>query len=325
MKNLTLKYCSNLLLVLAFLINCTSKSLQRTETKILYFTDKANPQVEESLRNITERSGWDMTKGADLQYFHEDSLQQFSSIFITFSSLNQLNHRAINAMKRYLEAGGGGVVAVKDTVHTQHEWPWLRSWNDQHQQIKQEFQQDKGNVRILSSKFSNEELETALAYAIGRNQLQDYSKATTLVVPEASRYTYRVLSQGLDEPMQMAILPDHNVLFVERKGTVKLYDASHNHTKTIAQFDVFSGIEDGLLGVALDPDYPNNHWVYFYYAVAGDTFVNRLSRMELRGDQLIQSSEKILLEIPTQRSYCCHSAGYIAFGPDSLLYFVYRG
>lgn len=42
--------------------------------------------------------------------------------------------------------------------------------------------------------------------------------------------------------------------------------------------------------------------------------------MELRDNELIMSSEKILLEIPTQRIYCCHSAGYIGFGPDGLLY-----
>lgn len=141
-----------------------------------------------------------------------------------------------------------------------------------------------------------------------------------LTVPEANRYTYRILSQGMDEPMQMAILPNNNVLFVERKGAVKLYNDSSKQTKTIAQFDVFSGIEDGLLGVALDPDFAENDWVYFYYAVAGEKSINRLSRIELRGEQLIMSSERTVLEIPTQRIYCCHSAGYISFGPEGLLY-----
>jgi cytochrome c len=141
-----------------------------------------------------------------------------------------------------------------------------------------------------------------------------------LVVPDVNRYTHRVLSQGMDEPMQMAILPGDDVLFVERKGAVKLYDDSSKQTKTIAQFEVFSGIEDGLLGVALDPGFRENNWVYFYYAVAGDKSINRLSRMEMRGEKLIMESEVTLLEIPTQRIYCCHSAGYISFGPDGLLY-----
>lgn len=317
MKNLSIKNSCFLLLVLPFLISCTTKSTKRSETKILFFTDKDNPQVEEPLQNIAENSGWGIEKVTDLSYFHEDSLQQFSCIYTFFSTFSGLNHRAIIAVKRYLEAGGGGVVAVKDTVHTQREWPWLLAWHEQ--PAGQTFQQDQGNVSLLPVGFSAEVLQTALHAAIDDNRLPDYSQASTLAVPEASRYTYRALSQGMDEPMQMAILPNHDVLIVERKGAVKRYDASRQQIKTIAQFDVFSGIEDGLLGVALDPDFANNHWVYFYYAV-GDTAVNRLSRIELKGDELIRSSEKTLLEIPTQRVYCCHSAGYVAFGPDGLLY-----
>lgn len=142
-----------------------------------------------------------------------------------------------------------------------------------------------------------------------------------LVKPDSSRYTPVVLAQGLEEPMGMQILPgSNNVLFAERKGGVQLYISDRNELKTIAHFNVFSGIEDGLLGVALDPKFAINNWVYFYYSVAGDKWVNRLSRFELKGEELVLSSEKILLEIPTQRKYCCHSAGAIAFGPGDLLY-----
>ena len=141
-----------------------------------------------------------------------------------------------------------------------------------------------------------------------------------LNVPDSSRYTRVVLAEGLDEPLQMAILPNNNVLFVERKGGVKIYDARSGQVKTIANFNVFSGIEDGLLGVVLDPDFNTNHWAYFYYAPGGVDSVNRLSRFDIIGDSLLPGSEKILLEIPTQRIFCCHSAGGIAFGPDSLLY-----
>lgn len=138
--------------------------------------------------------------------------------------------------------------------------------------------------------------------------------------PDSSRFSTIRLAQGLDEPMQMAILPNLNVLIVERKGGVRLYDAQENQLKTLAHLNVFSGIEDGLLGVALDPDYARNHWVYFYYGVGGEKRVSRLSRMELQGEQLVQSTEKVLLEIPTQRKYCCHSAGYLAFDREGNLY-----
>src|SRR5690606_35661762 len=85
-------------------------------------------------------------------------------------------------------------------------------------------------------------------------------------------------------------------------------------------FEVFSGIEDGLLGVVADPDYETNHWLYFYYAVAGEQAVSRLSRMEFRNDSLLRSTETVILEIPTQRIYCCHSAGYLKFDGEGNLY-----
>ncbi|QHW01539.1 carbohydrate-binding protein [Spirosoma endbachense] len=137
--------------------------------------------------------------------------------------------------------------------------------------------------------------------------------------PDSSRFTAMQLVQGLDEPMGMGILPNNNVLIVERKGGVRLYDAELKQLKTIAHINVFSGIEDGLLGVAVDPDYAQNNWVYLYYGVGGEKWVSQLARYELKGDQLSQASKKVLLEIPTQRKYCCHSAGYLTFS-KGLLY-----
>lgn len=151
-------------------------------------------------------------------------------------------------------------------------------------------------------------------------QVANYTKVKTLEVPDSSRYSRTVLVQGLDEPLQMEILPNNDILFVERKGGVKVYNAESKNVKTIANFDVFSGIEDGLLGLAIDPNFKTNHWVYFYFAPAGADSVDRLSRFDLIGDNLVLGSEKILLEVPTQRTYCCHSAGGMAFGPDGLLY-----
>ncbi len=117
-------------------------------------------------------------------------------------------------------------------------------------------------------------------------------------IPDSSRFTHIMLAQGLDEPMEMAILPNLDVVIVERKGGVRLYDAQAKELKTLAQLYVFSGIEDGLLGVAIDPDFKNNHWIYFYYAVGGDKAISRLSRMELRGDRATPEYRKNTARIP---------------------------
>ena len=152
------------------------------------------------------------------------------------------------------------------------------------------------------------------------NSQENKAFTSPVSIPDSSRFTHMTLAQGLDEPMEMAILPSLDVLIIERKGAVKLYDAREKKLKTIANLNVFSGIEDGLLGVAADPDFAANHWVYFYYGVNGDRNVSNLERYELNGSQLDMASKKVLLQIPTQRTYCCHSAGYLTFGADGLLY-----
>jgi len=302
-----------LLLIWILLIACTPK---RNETKILLLAEHDN--LEQQLQEVKGNQGWNIENASGRQIVNEDFIKQFSSVVVTFSSLSQLDDRSLTILKRYLEAGGGGIVAIKDSLHSKNEWPWLASWNTA--EPGAQLAQDNGRVSILSTDFTPEKLRDALVYTIHNNRQPDYRKAKTIAVPDASRFTHRVLTQGLDEPMEMAILPNNDVLMVERKGAVKLYNDSSRQTTTIANFNVFSGIEDGLLGAALDPGYEKNHWIYFYYAVAGEKSINRLSRMELRNRELDVASEKILLEIPTQRIYCCHSAGYLAFDANGLLY-----
>src|SRR5439155_4525824 len=119
--------------------------------------------------------------------------------------------------------------------------------------------------------------------------------------------------------VELAVLPDERVLFVERHGAVNLYTpASKRYTK-IATIPVStkyadsSDAEDGLLGLAADPNFATNGWIYMYYSPAGPIAKNVLARYTLRGDSLDVSSAKIILEVATQRDKCCHTGGSIAF------------
>lgn len=308
-----MKLLSACLLVLSIiLLGCNDTREKKT---ILNYTDYSKTNL---LRQIDVQPERVLNIVKIKSFPSEDSLREYSCLVTAFSILNQMDFRSLNTLKRYLEAGGGGVVAIKDTALTRDGWLWLQQWNTKN--VNEEFQQDNSPLYILAKNYSEKDLTVAIDYAIGDNDYPDYTKAYTIAVPDSSRYTRVVLAQGLDEPLEMSILPDNDVLFIERKGAVKIYDAKKKQVKTIANFDVFSGLEDGLLGVALDPGFVDNHWIYFYYAPAGLDSIDRLSRFELIGDSLLMDSEKILLEVNTQRTYCCHSAGDIGFGPDSLLY-----
>lgn len=162
-------------------------------------------------------------------------------------------------------------------------------------------------------------LAGGLRYATsGRGR--DYDRARTARLPDESRFSIEPLVEGLDEPVELELLGGGRVLFIQRKGAVRLYDPASGTARTIAQLDVNTTFEDGLLGVAKDPNFAQNNWLYLYYSPAGDRAVNQLSRFELRGDSLVMGSEKKMLAVATQRETCCHTGGSIEFGPDGLLY-----
>ncbi len=158
-----------------------------------------------------------------------------------------------------------------------------------------------------------------IRFAIGDNTLS-YEKAYTPLVPEESRFVKRVLGNNLNEPMELEVFRDGKVLFIERKGAVKLYNPASAQISQIAQLSVHTKFEDGLIGLAKDPQYEQNHWIYMYYSPAGDEWIQRLSRFVFIADSLLMDSEKVVLEVPVQRATCCHTGGSIEFGPGGLLY-----
>jgi glucose/arabinose dehydrogenase len=129
-----------------------------------------------------------------------------------------------------------------------------------------------------------------------------------------------VLDDHVTDPMELAVAPDGRVVFVERGGAVKIWRPEEGTSAVAGFVDVFAGLEDGLLGLALDPGFEENGWFYVFYSPAGDPPVNRVSRFTMRGGAFAAESESIVLEFPTQRDECCHSGGSLAFDPSGNLY-----
>ena len=131
----------------------------------------------------------------------------------------------------------------------------------------------------------------------------------------------------LVDVMEIAVAKDGRVFLAERAGTVKVLDAKGGHAQPIGQLSVFNGLEDGLLGIALDPQFTENHWVYLMYSdpvtvtnIAGlKSGENRVARFTVTDGKLDLASEKILTRVATQRDDCCHSGGSLAFDPHGNL------
>lgn len=173
-------------------------------------------------------------------------------------------------------------------------------------------------------------LYQGIEYAMG-NSKPDYSKARAKRAPEDNRFTKVVLDFNLDEPTEIVVLPDNNILFTERRGKVKYYDQAAGKMEVIYTFPVSTKYnpdkdgnqkeaEDGLLGVALDPDFKKNNWIYFFYSPIDGEPRNSLVRYVLNGKTLDESSRKVVLDVPVQRDQCCHTGGSITFDSKGNLY-----
>lgn len=128
-----------------------------------------------------------------------------------------------------------------------------------------------------------------------------------------------ILDDGPSDPMELAIANDGRIFYVERGGALKVIQPGGG-TSLVGTLSVHTGHEDGLLGIALDPAFDENRWIYLFYSPAGTVAKQHISRFTLENDALDVGSEHVLLEIPTQRVQCCHAGGSLAFGPDGLLY-----
>ncbi len=137
----------------------------------------------------------------------------------------------------------------------------------------------------------------------------------------ASAYNEVILTTELTDPMEIDITSDGRVFIIEWAGNIKIWEPDTGVMRVIGWLPVDKKIEDGLLGLALDPDFDENQWVYIYYSVIADAPpVNRLSRFVYDGRMLDMDSEIPILEVPVQRVKCCHSGGSVQFDKDGLLY-----
>ncbi|MDX1736027.1 MAG: ThuA domain-containing protein [Halioglobus sp.] len=157
-----------------------------------------------------------------------------------------------------------------------------------------------------------EHLRGGLAWAIGEG-------GAAQVMPDEDRFAREVLDENLDEPMELDEVPGRGILFIERRGAVKFHDFASGATRLAGQLEVFYGNEDGLLGLAVDPDHARNHFIYLFYTAPLEESLQRVSRFVLRDGVLDLASEHVLLQIPSDR-FCCHSGGGLEFGPDGSLY-----
>ncbi|MDB5320414.1 MAG: glucose/sorbosone dehydrogenase [Phycisphaerales bacterium] len=136
-------------------------------------------------------------------------------------------------------------------------------------------------------------------------------------------FSETAVATGLHGPTAMAFAPDGRLFITEQSGALRIVKNNALLAAPFVSLRVDSGGERGLLGVALDPNFASNHFIYVYYTVPGRRHTpahNRVSRFTDNGDVALKRSEQILLDITPLSAATNHNGGAIHFGPDGKLY-----
>ncbi|MEU8818591.1 PQQ-dependent sugar dehydrogenase [Actinoplanes sp. NPDC048796] len=167
-------------------------------------------------------------------------------------------------------------------------------------------------------------------------------------LPPSSDFQKVTLNDFPGEPIAIAVLPDRRVLHTARTGEVRIHEPATGRNVLAAKIPVYLHDEEGVQGIAIDPDFKHNKWVYVYYSPVLNTpkddpttpQVNegdapnegtaadfarfkghlQLSRFKLQGSTLRLDTEQKILQVPVDRGQCCHVGGKIDFDSKGNLY-----
>jgi glucose/arabinose dehydrogenase len=153
-----------------------------------------------------------------------------------------------------------------------------------------------------------------------------------------SGFEDRVVATGAPKPIDLAFTPDGRMLIASQAGQLRVYKngqlLSNPALNLLSATKICNTGEHGLSGVAVDPNFSANHFVYLFYTFnksggtcpTGDQWdptnpnqpVNRVSRFVMNGDTIDPATEKVLIDnIPTGNN---HQGGGLGFGKDGYLY-----
>lgn len=125
---------------------------------------------------------------------------------------------------------------------------------------------------------------------------------------------------GLSAPTAMEIALDGRIFVCEQGGSLRVVKNGVLLTTPFLTLSVDPSGERGLLGIAFDPNFATNSFLYVYYTVPTSTRHNRVSRFTANGDVVVPGSETIIWELDNLTGATNHNGGAIHFGPDGKLY-----
>ncbi len=128
------------------------------------------------------------------------------------------------------------------------------------------------------------------------------------------------MASGISAPTAMAFAPDGRLFVCEQGGRLRVIKNGVLLPTPFVTIEVTASVERGLLGVAIDPQFATNHYIYVYYTMPVVPIHNRVSRFTAQGDVALQHSEVVLLELNNLSLSSSHNGGAMHFRNDGKLY-----
>src|SRR5665811_1946702 len=142
--------------------------------------------------------------------------------------------------------------------------------------------------------------------------------STTTTLPPLQGVAFEAVAEGLTDPL-FAVAPsgDARIYVLEQAGVIRVVENGQmREFLDIRDLVTRRGNEQGLLGLAFHPNYPDDPRAFVDYTGAGGKTV--VASYRLSGESLDPDSAVVLLEVPQPASN--HNGGMVAFGPDGFLY-----
>ena len=121
-------------------------------------------------------------------------------------------------------------------------------------------------------------------------------------------------------PTAMEFAPDGRLFVCLQGGQLRVIENGVLLATPFVTVPTTANGERGLLGIAFDPNFASNQFVYVYYTVITAPIHNRVSRFTANGNVAVPGSETVILELDNLSGATNHNGGAIHFGPDGKLY-----
>ncbi len=141
----------------------------------------------------------------------------------------------------------------------------------------------------------------------------------TVLAVLPSGFSESVVAVGLSAPTAMEFAPDGRLFVAQQGGSLRVIQNGRLLPTPFLSLSVDSSGERGLLGVAFDPNFASNQYVYVYYTSPAAPVHNRVSRFTASGNTAVPGSEHVVLDLDNLNA-TNHNGGALHFGADGKLY-----